>query len=75
MLERYRGLAGIAKKVTPQVLRNTFARELERAGVKQEVIDALLGKAGGGVYPDSPFESLEGVLERAVGLLPDVWQE
>jgi integrase/recombinase XerD len=76
MLERYRGLAGIEQKVTPQVLRNTFAHELEMAGVEQKVIGAILGYQGVEVYsPESPSESVDGVAEKAVALLPDVWQE
>ncbi len=75
MLERYGRLAGIEQKVTPKVLRNTFDHELRMAKVRQEVIGALLSYQQVELNPASPFESREGVLEKAVALLPDVWWE
>ncbi|HEU5431466.1 MAG TPA: tyrosine-type recombinase/integrase, partial [Thermomicrobiales bacterium] len=45
MVERVRRAAGIAKEVTPQTLRHTFAVERARAGADETDLLALLGLA------------------------------
>lgn len=45
ILERYRQLAGLNRKITPQTLRHTYARRLLQAGVEMRTVQNLLGHA------------------------------
>jgi len=63
--------AGIQKKVTPKVLRHTFATHLMDLGVALPVISSLLGHKGiaeTGVYLHSLPGRLEGAIDKLPGL-------
>jgi integrase/recombinase XerD len=66
VVERIAHAAGIAKRVSPQTLRDTFATELARAGASEQELLQILGLA------DDPRNrmSVRRYLNLAGGLLP-----